>query len=213
MAVLCISGSEASVERSFSVQGTVHSDRRNRLSDPHVEAEVFIRFNTAALARQPGRQRVKAAELGLEMKEEDEVDEVPQMEGLFSRVRVDAELDAAPAAEEKEEAKEELPAEAAASAAAVRVSSVAAPPPSADDVQRFIEQFVRDNSVTSRYRWNDDRSNELLKQAICFSPPIRDTDVVLRKRIKAYCRAAEAAEASEEVADEVIYDAPVAHGS
>jgi hypothetical protein len=38
-------------------------------------------------------------------------------------------------------------------------------------------------------------------------------DVVLKKRVKAYCRAAEAAEAVEEVADEVIHDAPVVHGS
>jgi hypothetical protein len=42
VALLSIAGSEAAVERTFSAQGDVHSDRRNRMADAAVEAEMFI---------------------------------------------------------------------------------------------------------------------------------------------------------------------------
>jgi hypothetical protein len=49
IALLCIAGSEAAVERSFSAQDSVHTKRRNRLKDAHVQNEMFIRFNSAAV--------------------------------------------------------------------------------------------------------------------------------------------------------------------
>jgi hypothetical protein len=50
MALLSVTATEASVERSFSLQGLVHSKRRNRLEDMKVEREMFIKMNTHALA-------------------------------------------------------------------------------------------------------------------------------------------------------------------
>jgi hypothetical protein len=49
IALLCIAGSEAAVERSFSAQDSVHTKRRNRLKDAHVQNEMFIRFNSDAV--------------------------------------------------------------------------------------------------------------------------------------------------------------------
>ena len=51
-ALLSITPSEAAVERSFSAQGVVHSDRRNRLSNDNIEHEMFIKFNSRALSQQ-----------------------------------------------------------------------------------------------------------------------------------------------------------------
>ena len=39
------------MERTFSAQGDVHSDRRNRLADVIVESEMFIEFNERTVRR------------------------------------------------------------------------------------------------------------------------------------------------------------------
>jgi Protein of unknown function (DUF 659)/hAT family C-terminal dimerisation region len=44
-ALLSLAPTEAAVERSFSKQGLIHSDRRNRSSDALVEAQMMISFN------------------------------------------------------------------------------------------------------------------------------------------------------------------------
>ena len=49
IALLCIAGSEAAVERSFSAQDAVHTKKRNKLKDKHVQDEMFIRFNSDAV--------------------------------------------------------------------------------------------------------------------------------------------------------------------
>jgi hypothetical protein len=52
-ALLTITASEAAVERSFSAQDAVHTKKRNRLLDARVQNEMFVKFNTRALERQP----------------------------------------------------------------------------------------------------------------------------------------------------------------
>jgi hypothetical protein len=49
-ALLSITPSEAAVERTFSAQGNVHRDVRNRLSNEKIENEMFIKFNERALS-------------------------------------------------------------------------------------------------------------------------------------------------------------------
>jgi hypothetical protein len=49
IAVLSLTASEAAVERSFSMQDSIHSKRRNRLLNSSVEDEMFIKFNCRAL--------------------------------------------------------------------------------------------------------------------------------------------------------------------
>jgi len=53
-ALLSITASEAAVERSFSAQDAVHTDKRNKLLDKSVQddSEMFVKFNTRALDRQ-----------------------------------------------------------------------------------------------------------------------------------------------------------------
>ena len=57
IALLCVAGSEAAVERSFSAQDAVHTKRRNRLSDRSVQDEMFIRFNSNSVL--PLEERLK----------------------------------------------------------------------------------------------------------------------------------------------------------
>jgi hypothetical protein len=52
IALLSIPSSEASVERTFSLQAAVHSKQRNRLLDSTVESEMFFRFTQNVLAKQ-----------------------------------------------------------------------------------------------------------------------------------------------------------------
>jgi len=53
--LLCVAGSEAAVERSFSAQDALHSKKRNRLVDSTVQNEMFIRFNDDPVhGRRPG---------------------------------------------------------------------------------------------------------------------------------------------------------------
>ena len=48
ISLLSVAGSEAAVERSFSAQDSLHTKKRNRLSDLSVQNEMFIRFNSNA---------------------------------------------------------------------------------------------------------------------------------------------------------------------
>jgi hypothetical protein len=50
IALLSVIASEAAVERTFSAQDAVHTRKRNRLGEETVEAEVFVKFNSKALA-------------------------------------------------------------------------------------------------------------------------------------------------------------------
>jgi hypothetical protein len=52
-ALLSISASEAAVERTFSSQGLLHSDRRNALGAASVEAEMMLKFNARTLLKEP----------------------------------------------------------------------------------------------------------------------------------------------------------------
>lgn len=49
VALLSICPSEASVERSFSLQNFVHSDRRNRLHDTTITSTMHIKMNVPIL--------------------------------------------------------------------------------------------------------------------------------------------------------------------
>ena len=60
LAILSITASEAAVERSFSRQGIIHSDRRNRSSEASVYHQMCVSFNLRALERSelPAEQRL-----------------------------------------------------------------------------------------------------------------------------------------------------------
>jgi hypothetical protein len=203
VAILSVCGSEAAVERSFSAQGLVHTDLRNRLGDTTVENEMFIKFNQRTLAGAEGHPQRKAphsgdgialgycAEMGEDYASEED-DALPSVVGLFTRPEARAaEFAAVAATVEVDEAKEVVPAV---------ISQVPRPPP-ADDMAAFIEHVILDIGVTPVFRWTEARMNRLWTIGQQWSPPMMDTDVVLRKKVMAVVRAREAAKdaASAEV--------------
>jgi hypothetical protein len=193
VALLSVAGSEAAVERSFSAQGIVHSDRRNRMADATVEAEMFIKFNQriVATAEQRSKNRKdnkKAAEAEhcIEMVEEYEEDEkLPSVAGVFGRPerKEDGKEE-----ERKQEGKEENAEEQEYQEPAV---SAIAPAPAVDNVQAFIESFVSRHSIHASFRWRDHHMQQLEAEGLAWKPPMRDTDTVLKRKIMAYVRAAE----------------------
>lgn len=210
IALLSVAGSEAAVERSFSTQGTVHSDRRNRMKDAMVEAEMFIRFNRVALRRAAGevssRKKVK------EMTDDDDeaVDEdASSVAELFRRIEMPEEKQPQqsqqpqpqpqPQQQQQQESEaEELPTEP------VVVRIVPRPPESSDDVQRFIVEYVRthDPPITARFRWQSHFEQRLQCAAIRNNPPMRDVVGELKRKIMKYVRGLAAEEAAEEAAQE-----------
>jgi hypothetical protein len=110
IALLCVAGSEAAVERSFSAQDTIHTKKRNRLSDQSVQNEMFIRFNSDAVSGLPpgGPSRVmggSCVELTIEF--EERVPPQGSVRALFQTIAAAAENEAAlPAEEDRGEIQE-----------------------------------------------------------------------------------------------------------
>jgi hypothetical protein len=99
ISLLSVAGSEAAVERSFSAQDSLHTKKRNRLSDRSVQNEMFIRFNVDAL----NGVRVDTSVFGGSCVElTDDFDIRPSTHGtvkaLFRSISVAEENAAAPAA-------------------------------------------------------------------------------------------------------------------
>jgi hypothetical protein len=207
VALLSVAGSEAAVERSFSAQGDVHSDRRNRLADVTVEAEMFIKFNERtvrrmeewessmkeAKGRRRKRQQTEAPPRGREMDEGYEEDEDTQsIAGLF--MRPERKQSAVEVQDEKEEVH--CHPQVVIPAAIITVP----PPPAADEVQRFIEEYVRKYGIHSKFRWRDYHIQQLETAGLGWQPqPMRDTVDVLKRKIMAWVRGQTEQEA--EVAD------------
>jgi hypothetical protein len=115
IALLCVAGSEAAVERSFSAQDAVHTKKRNRLTDQSVQNEMFIRFNFDAVKGvKPGEgSRVmggRCIELTPEFGERQRVH--GSVKALFQAITIEAKNQEAPAAAvvpEEEEMKGDEP--------------------------------------------------------------------------------------------------------
>lgn len=198
MAVLCTGGSEAAVERTFSAQGLVHTDRRNRMGDDVVAAEMFLKFNQPTMDRLEQRTRKKErtrsleADLGcVEIGEDYDAGSELSLAGLFKRPErrlADAAAGAAQVVDNDEDAKDEaepvdlIPARAVPSVQAVRRA------PATDDVQRFIEFYVQSNRITASYRWTAVKLQILEAAGGGFDPPMRDAPDELRKKIMAWVR-------------------------
>ena len=209
IALLSIAGSEACVERSFSAQGTVHNDRRNRLKDSMVEAEMFIKFNRLALRKAAG-EAVGRDRLELMTDEYDGLDDAPSVTELFNRVPV-AEQDVKQPEQQQqqqqqqqpeEQEEQQLDSELEEAVAVPVVSSIPRPPPSTDDVTRFVVDYVRNtpHTITARFRWQPWHEQQLQAAGAAFEPPMRDTVTVLRRKVMQYVRAqAEQEAASDEV--------------
>jgi hypothetical protein len=201
IALLSIAGSEACVERSFSAQGAVHSDRRNRLTDSIVEAEMFIKFNRPALRRAAGevrkRENVEEMDDGYV-----EAEDAPSVAELFRKVSVAEQEGKQPPQQQPEQQEQQEQQEAGSEldvpAVLPEVSSVPRPAPSTDDVQRFIAEYVREHTITARFRWASHHEQQLQAAAVVCQPPMRDVVTVLKKKIMNYVKAQAEQEAAAE---------------
>lgn len=200
VALLSVSASEAAVERTFSAQGLVHSDLRNRMSGDTVEAEMFIKFNQRTVQRVEeravDRSRKALEEKAVEMGDEEENDEgeedIPSIAGVFRRMEPEGKKveDSEEGLEQAEEKNEDQADEGVLEAAVgpVVIHHVQAPPPE-DEVQAFIEHFVRKYGVNAAGRWSADRWNDLHTEGQEWNPPMRDSDAALKRKIMAWVRA------------------------
>ena len=215
VALLSISSSEAAVERTFSAQGDVHSNRRNRLGDETVEAEMFIKFNERTVSRaeenarvasnnrkKPLKRRLQAereqgcVEMADESDGDDSDDDVPSVQGIFTRPVI------AVVADEQGGLGSLAVPDIAVDDVAPVVRTVP-PAPVTDPVQAFIVQYVRDNLIHSHFRWKGYQLQQLEAAGAAWKPPMRDTPDQLRKRVMAWVRSEEYRElAVHEAADE-----------
>jgi len=207
IALLSVAGSEAAVERTFSAQGKVHTKGRNRLKDESVEAEMFCRFNGAALER-----KVQEKDTGhwIELTEDYEEVEQAVTAGLFlARVAQEQEeheeekkreederkREEKERVEEKAEESKEVADKKREEQAPPSVSRIPEPPlpASADDVQRFIIDYVKKapwpSGIHAKFRWTERYLGHLSNAAVNWTPPINQTDKVLQAKIMKYVRA------------------------
>lgn len=205
LALLSVAGSEASVERTFSAQGDVHTDRRNRMADEIVEAEMFIKFNDSTVKRMEEwegemksttskrrrkRQQTAARPPGREMDEDYEEEEgIPSIAGFFKRPeRKESVSEWKDERAEEQEVKEGKQQPIPSRPVAPVIVSVT-PPPATDEVQRFIEDYVSKHSIHSKFRWREYHISQLESSAAEWKPqPMRDTVDVLKRKIMAWVR-------------------------
>ena len=76
------------------------------------------------------------------------------------------------------------------------------PAPPENDVQAFIEWYVREHGVSGKYRWGVDKMNTLHEAGQAWRVQMRHSDVVLKRKIMAWVRAVDEKEEEEEKKEE-----------
>lgn len=148
-ALLSVVASEAAVERSFSMQGMIHSKRKNRMSDQRVEREMFIKFNSLAFDKPFLNQG-----LYVELTEDYEEKKSDVTSSLFINVlteTVEQKIDDGSVDADLVEMEDDN----------VDDLQDADPVVITDPVDVFIRQYIRDNHITAGYRWKEWRVNQL----------------------------------------------------
>lgn len=217
IALLSVAGSEAAVERTFSVQGIVHNQRRNRLDDEAVEAEMYCRFNGAAMKRKPEERdtgnwveltddyeeaplnQLITANLFLtrvaeEVKAHDDEREREEQERM--REEKEGENDERDElTEEQQDEKYDPPPPPPGLLPSVSLISDPPLPATADDVHRFIVHYVKNvpwpSGIHAKFRWTERYRGHLSEASQTWLPPINDTDKVLQAKIMKYIRSDE----------------------
>jgi hypothetical protein len=195
LALLELTASEASVERSFSRQGILHSKARNRLADDSVHVQMAFAFNTRALAISDGIPTPKrpAAAKNRDMREGAELldsDGISRGTVLLTEYLPDDEViaeksdsesdeeqdeeemdDPGEAVEEDEGGKEEEEEKEAAISMEERV-------------QKVVTTFCEQARVTQGFRWNGPR--EQLLHALIVDAGIDALLEPMKARVKAH---------------------------
>lgn len=170
---------------------------------------MFIKFNEGTVRRMEEWERdMKVSKRkrkcqqtavppgGREMDEDDEEDvDIPSIAALFRRPE---RKEAAEVEDEKEE--KQLPSP---SPAVVPVAVLSVPdPPASDEVERFIQDYVGKHGIHDKYRWRDYNLQQLESAGAEWKPqPMRDTAVVLKRKMMAWVRAQPEQEVDADVVD------------
>jgi len=201
LSLLSICPTEAAVERSFSRQGLVHSNLRNRSSDKSVQMQMLHSFNMRALEK-------------LALKEEERLDrgstEVLHTEdaewgngtALLSRYLDDEDIAAAgeeeqeresapasPDAGKEEKLEEEQQDEVEKLEEEEEEEKEEEEEVSVEDA--FISAYIADQRITARYKWVEHRTNAL--QNAIMQAGLLTTVNDMQKKIKARVGAEQAA--------------------
>jgi hypothetical protein len=151
VAILSIPASEASVERTFSLQGAVHSKQRNRLDDSTVESEMFLRFNSKSSSGETTEMN-------------DDFDAESHAEAFTMWAEAVSMLDEPQPMEIDEPAPARAPAPAAPAAAAPAIPLRTASMVSSRN-HKFIEEWIEEEKVTLRFNWDKHARMRLENQA------------------------------------------------
>lgn len=144
-ALLSVCASEAAVERTFSSQGLLHSERRNALGSASVEAEMMLKFNARTLLKEPPALFAGIINM-LEDATQDEEDAVTVVPSQLEAGEDDESLELVQL-EEKDDVVE-APAAAAAAAAPSRRALQRQPSITFQGVDDFIAWFIREQKLT-----------------------------------------------------------------
>ena len=203
VALLSVAGSEAAVERTFSAQGSVHNQYRNRLADAAIEAEMYCKFNGAALKRRPQER-----DTGSWTELTDDLEEMPltvTAHLFFARVVEEVKAHEEEVKRREVENAEEGQGEVGEEVHDCKEEGVEAIPPpmlslipdpplsaTADDIQRFIVHYVKNvpwpSGIHAKFRWTERYRGHLSNASQNWIPPINDTDKVLQCKIMRYVR-------------------------
>ena len=193
LALLSLTASEAAVERTFSMQGSMHTKKRNRMSADLVQSQMFIAFNERALQKD-GKQDDDDAEVELSRSYQS----VTHTTNLFHSHLTDDSICPAP------EVLEDMS----------TVTSLATPDMEVDEsndetdvehndvyhndanvmmetstetedpIVMFVKEYVRAHCITHRFRWGGDAMNAL--QSALISKHITLTMDDMRDKIKTF---------------------------
>jgi hypothetical protein len=191
LAILSIGSSEAAVERTFSLQKLVHSNRRNRLKTSSVQREMFIRCNHFTISNQSSSHVTNDSENDEDMNclvlfEDD--DEQADEEMHFPDENIceegNEEVFIAPSISQK--------------------SKQQVAEPAVDEfidyeaVDNFLEEFITLQAIDQQenYRWSFDRMNVLEQASIAAN--IKFSTLALRHRIKFLVNVRKSRQANEQ---------------
>jgi hypothetical protein len=151
-ALLAMPASEAAVERTFSAQGSIHTKKRNSLSNDSVESNMFVAFNHRPLnGMKPEARALSTVELSPEFLEEEKEESDIESDALTEPDDSDVEMEYVPAA----------PVTAAAAAAAPIRSNTEIN----TATHTFLLKFIENHSLQKGQRWTGDLIIQLEKDA------------------------------------------------
>jgi hypothetical protein len=204
IALLSVCASEASVERSFSLQSIVHSKRRNRLGDKSIEKEMFIKFNTQALTCSAINS--KSDPMNFEMDDdyiyppqlftiENETESESDGDKKEDAIVIDGNLAGKPSDREenpivvdRESSQFNPESQVPNSSESFPITKPKERKPEIvefvdyEKVDQFLLNYIEQHSLSAAYRWSDDRRNALEQAAI--NQTIKFSTFTLQKRIK-----------------------------